>query len=92
MASVVGAAIRQTEELPASFIAISGDGDGDGDRLAALDRNSNGIIDADDLQEIAGSFGAPAGEGRTADANGDGVVDVVDLALAGRYYGQQVGR
>jgi len=53
----------------------------------AGDVNLDHRVDTADLSLIARSFNTPD---PTADRNGDGVVDILDLAIAGKEYGKEV--
>lgn len=54
------------------------------------DTNSDGVVDADDVQPIILHFGktsSDAGYDEQIDANGDGVIDELDLFVVGRNFG-----
>lgn len=52
-------------------------------RLLGGDANENGQIDVGDLSRIGGVFGNPSTIGVTPDINADGVINILDLVLAG---------
>ena len=87
LASTASANLRHTSPVPVSFIAVARDST---ERVPAnlifLDVNANGVIDGYDLQQLVGAVAEDRGE----DANGDGAVDVLDLALAARYFGASI--
>ena len=57
---------------------------------ASADVNCDGIIDGQDLMAIAGLLNThPVGVARE-DVSGDGAIDVFDLAIVARYFGQGV--
>ena len=57
---------------------------------AMADVDGNGMVDGQDLLAVAGAIGTQPGDNPPADINRDGVVDVFDLALVARYFGQEV--
>ena len=98
LATAAYAGVRDTQELPGSFIATEASSVAKEDaraapadvRIAELipsDLNGDGSIDLIDLDKVARSFGPADGAASSADVNGDGVVDVSDLAIVSRYHG-----
>ena len=61
---------------------------GDPDERADID--GNGVIDFRDLQAIARKLNTHPASGMDEDVNQDGTIDVLDLAIAARFLGQEV--
>ena len=53
--------------------------------------NGDAFIELNDLRAVVASLGAHSTDGLASDVNGDGVVDVLDLAIVGTSYGAAVG-
>ena len=54
------------------------------------DVNDDGIVNAVDLGEVAGSFDSIPGEPTPLDVNGDGRIDIFDLATVAAHQGEPV--
>ena len=94
LVSVVSAAVRHTQELPAGFVAVEAaavDVPRNVLETAASDLNGDGIVGRADVNRVVTGFGLPEADSSGGDVNGDGTVDILDLAVVGSNFGAVVG-
>lgn len=93
LVTVVSAAVRHTQDLPAGFVAIeavSPEVPRNVQEAAASDLNGDGVVGRDDVNQVVIWFGLHEVESLEGDVNGDGTVDILDLAVVGSNFGAVV--
>ena len=93
LVSVVSAAVRHTQELPAGFVAIeaaAAEVPRNVLETAASDLNGDGVVGRADVNQVVTVFGLHEVESLVGDVNGDGTVDILDLAVVGSNFGAVV--
>ena len=93
LVSVVSAAVRHTQELPAGFVAVeaaAAEVPRNVLETADSDLNGDGVVGRADVNRVVTGFGLPEAENSAEDVNGDGTVDILDLAVVGSNFGAVV--